>query len=187
MSDYSTGKIYQVVAPDGSIYVGSTICRLNTRFNGHKTQYNRWKLGKGRNCTIFSIFDNNDISNCKIELLEVYPCNSRRELESREGYFIQTLNCVNKVVVGRDQKTWRQENPEKLKEYRKTYNNANREKLNQKKTKYYIDNSDSIKDKRKNYVELNRDLINERNRARYHEKKNNIQKLSEYNELHPSE
>ena len=178
MFDYSTGKIYQVVAPDGSIYVGSTICELHKRYLGHKAQYNRWKSGTEHYRTIFKLFDDHGISNCKIELIESYPCNSKKELEIREGHFIQTLKCVNKVVAGRDEAIWREENNERLKEYWKSYYSDNKERYIQRNVKYYADNSESERERHKKYMELNRDLVNERRRARYHEKKKKLSTIN---------
>jgi len=80
--DYSKGKIYLIVDTScGDLYVGSTIQDLHTRFRTHGffKDYNKQK------------------SNCKISLIEDYPCNSRRELEKREQYWIDKVNCINKT------------------------------------------------------------------------------------------
>ena len=44
------------------------------------------------------------MENCKIELVENYPCNSKEELTAREGFYIQSNECVNKLVAGRTQR-----------------------------------------------------------------------------------
>ena len=31
----------------------------------------------------------------KIELIENYPCNNKKELNRREDHFIQNFNCIN--------------------------------------------------------------------------------------------
>ena len=41
------------------------------------------------------------MENCKIELVENYACNSKEELNAREGFYIQNNECVNKLVAGR--------------------------------------------------------------------------------------
>jgi hypothetical protein len=56
------------------------------------------------------------IENCKIELIENYPCNSKEELLKREGWYIKVTECVNKMVAGRTKQEWKQDNPEKAKE-----------------------------------------------------------------------
>lgn len=171
MFDYSKGKIYQIVAPDDSKYIGSTICDLCKRYNGHKSQYNRWKQGKEHYRTIFKLFDEHGIDNCKIELIELYACKTKKELELREGYFIQQLECVNKVIAGRDKSIWRQENSEELKDYWKQYYITHKEKYVERNTKKYRNNMESERERYKCYMEQNRDLVNERRRRRYHEKK----------------
>ena len=32
-----------------------------------------------------------------MELVEAYPCNSRKELEERESYYINNYECINKA------------------------------------------------------------------------------------------
>ena len=46
------------------------------------------------------IFDEFGIDNCKIELIEEYPCESKMQLSKREGFHMQNTNCVNKRVEG---------------------------------------------------------------------------------------
>jgi hypothetical protein len=82
MKDYSKGKIYKIVDESNEdVYIGSTIQSLDERFNGHH---------------IFTDYDKNKCD-CKISLIEDYPCNSKQELEQREKYFIQTNDCINKM------------------------------------------------------------------------------------------
>lgn len=172
MFDYSCGKVYKIIGPDGAVYVGSTICELRKRYLGHISQYNRWKLGKEHYRTIFKIFDSNDIEKCRIELLEEYPCNSKKELELREGYFIRELDCVNKNIAGRSDSEWREENCDTLKDKWKTYYMKNKDKYNTKSRNYYQQNTEYKKEKNMQYIELNRDLINEKRRIKYHQSKN---------------
>lgn len=82
MKDYSKGKIYKIIdESNGDVYIGSTIQSLKRRFHTHQIfkDYNKLKC------------------NCKIILIEDYPCNSRRELEKREQYFIDNTDCINKL------------------------------------------------------------------------------------------
>ena len=48
-----------------------------------------------------NIFDEFGIENCKIELMENYPCNCKEELLRREGHYIKNTDCVNKVIPHR--------------------------------------------------------------------------------------
>jgi hypothetical protein len=43
-------------------------------------------------------------------------------LNAREGHYIKNIMCVNKNIAGRTQKEYRDDNKEKLKEYKKNRN-----------------------------------------------------------------
>jgi hypothetical protein len=90
MTNYKNGKIYKIVdLTNGNIYIGSTKNKLSVRLSGHKTE-NKCKPEKNISSGI--ILKNN---NFKIELIENYPCDTKRELEMREQYFLDNLECVN--------------------------------------------------------------------------------------------
>jgi predicted GIY-YIG superfamily endonuclease len=80
--DYSKGKIYKIIdESNGDLYIGSTIQTLKARNWGHHM-----------------IRDYNKIrENCKISLIEDYPCNSKKELVKREQYWIDRTDCINKT------------------------------------------------------------------------------------------
>ena len=90
MTDYSKGKIYKIIDnTNGKIYIGSTVHTLLGRLLGHKTEY---KNKPEKNISSGIILKNN---NFRIELIENFPCNTKRALEIREQYFIDKLDCVN--------------------------------------------------------------------------------------------
>jgi hypothetical protein len=106
-SNYSNGKIYKIVDNvSDMIYVGSTCKTLEQRLSEHEFRYKYILSGKkASKLTSFKILENN---NYKIELIENFPCQSKQELEKKEGHFIklyrkQELNIVNKCVAGQDQ------------------------------------------------------------------------------------
>ena len=130
---YKQGKIYMLEsASAGLVYYGSTcLALLSKRLYGHKSHYERYKLGKRDYITSFKILEQPDY---KIVLVEEYPCNNKQELEAREAYYIRNNECVNKVIPQRTaeewQKKWYQENKEHKKQYRDNYrsNLENKEK-----------------------------------------------------------
>jgi hypothetical protein len=146
MDKYQTAKIYKVVSTgdDGMFYIGSTIRSLNDRFSKHKSDYKRWQQELHRNVSVFRLFEQFGVENCRIELIEEYPCVCKEELRRREGEVVKELtNCVNVRVEGRDGKQYRIDNQEKItqynrqiapkvKEYNKQYREANWHILNQK-------------------------------------------------------
>jgi hypothetical protein len=180
MPDFNNGKIYKLWSPQGDdIYIGSTTQSLSVRKAEHKRNYNN---GKGITSKIlFQKYDD-----VRIELVEKFACENRMELNKREGHYIRTLDCVNKVIPDRTSKEWHEEyyeknkdyikqyskeyrenNKEKIKEYNRQYREANRDEINQKLREYnkewYENNKDEIKEQSKKYRENNKEKIKERN------------------------
>lgn len=133
---YQTGKIYKIVDIGyNEMYIGSTTKKLSERFGAHK--YNFINNTNRNSCTSKYLFEKYGINNCKIELIENFPCNNREELHKREGYYIQnSINCVNKVIPGRTQKEYLELNKSKIYEYNNNYKKENKEKIRiQQKTR----------------------------------------------------
>jgi len=124
MSIYFTGKIYAIKCNEtDDVYIGSTIQTLKERLRCHKRDMKRWKNGKRRYTTSFEIVK---YDSCYIELLEMYPCNSKEELLKKEKEYMESIECVNKCRPFRTD--------EEKKEYGKEYYEANKEKNKQKYT-----------------------------------------------------
>lgn len=75
---YEEGKIYRLVCEDGHYYIGSTIQSLGLRLNKHKTMS---KEGVNK---IYEYINQIGWENVTIELLEDFPCQSKKELSARE-------------------------------------------------------------------------------------------------------
>ena len=96
--NYSSAKIYKIVPngifDEGDVYIGSTIDELDKRFLEHVINYYR-TIKK----YIFSseqLFNKYGTENCRIELVELFPCNSIEVLQKRKGEIINKTNCINK-------------------------------------------------------------------------------------------
>ena len=123
MTDYSKGKIYKIIdESNNDVYYGSTTQTLKRRYKNHEvfTRYNKSR------------------DNCRIELIEDYPCNSREELEKREQYYLDNNDCINKkrAFTSRDLelqmnrtrvKKWIEQNRDYYLEEHKKRNNKRRE------------------------------------------------------------
>ena len=152
-TDYQKTKIYKIESHLGDkIYIGSTAKEyLSQRFQQHKNAYKRWKNGIVGKYTSFELFDEYGIENCQIVLIEAYPCNSKDEKNAKEGHYIKTLNCVNKVVVGRTRKEYQQSDAgkEAVKKAVKKYQQSDAGKEAVKK----YQQSDAGKEYQKNYYQ----------------------------------
>lgn len=139
MPDYSNAKIYKLVSDKTDmIYIGSTTTNLNIRLSGHKHYFNK-NIGYVTSKKLFKLD-----GNISIELIKLFPCNCKKELEKEEGEYIKKYKniCVNKLIAGRTKK-----------EYNTKYYEENKEIINEKKKeydkKYYQNNKKIIKEKKK--------------------------------------
>ena len=136
---YRNGKVYKIVDAGYSMcYIGSTCEELCQRMARHRKEYNNYLKGGKYYITSFKIFEKYGLDNCKIELLEKCPCDDKEELKKREGYYQQTMECVNKQTAGQT---------------KEEYRNKNRENI--------------IAKKREDYQHKNKDVINEKARQKY--------------------
>ena len=114
MVNYEYGKIYKLYSKQQNItYIGSTAqYYLSRRMDNHKKHYKSYLNGKYPYVTSFKILECDDY---KYELIEEYPCNNVQQLKTRERYYIENNECVNKYIPGRTKKEWGQDNKDKIK------------------------------------------------------------------------
>ena len=128
MPNYQDGKIYMIWCGDHRYY-GSTCDSLCRRLAGHKKKVNT--------TTSKMIFDIYGVENCKIELVELFPCHSKEELNAREGFYIRSNECVNKRISGQTGHEYRESNREIIAEKRKQHYNENKEAQSIRMKNYY--------------------------------------------------
>ena len=141
---YEKAKIYKIWSMRGDlIYIGST-CKeyLSQRMVAHRDDYKRWKKGTHSYMSSFKLFDEYDVENCFIELLEAKSCNSKDELRQLDGQYIRNLVCVNKNIAGRTNLEYTEDNREHIKQYRQD----NKERTKKYNDKYREDNKEKIKE-----------------------------------------
>ena len=201
MRDYNQGKIYKIVCNvTGLTYYGST-CEpiLSRRLAKHRSNYKDYlnKATHSHYMTSYKILEN---ENFDIILMENYPCHSNDELTSRERYYIEKNECVNKIIPTRTNKEYKKyyydNNKNYLMEKSKNYHESNRETILQKNKENYEKNKETIKQRNKDYrtknkektvewyktsYNRNKEKINERNK-KYAEK--NEEKLKEYKKVY---
>ena len=107
MPDYQKGKIYKITSEQlpGKCYIGSTIQTLKKRMCQHTSDYKCYL--KGTNKRIKTSFKICCYQDAKINLIEEFPCESKAELEMREGVYIKRYmdgaefdEVVNKNIAG---------------------------------------------------------------------------------------
>lgn len=143
MPDYSKAKIYKIVCNiTGDVYIGSTCQSLAKRLGDHVSTYKRHVRFDIRSENSYKIIKNGSFN---IILIEEYPCENKYQLEQRERFFIDKIECINKVIPTRSQEEYRKENSEKNKKYKKEYYNINKEIFREKAKKYREENRDIIR------------------------------------------
>lgn len=110
MPDYQQAKLYAIRSHQtDKVYIGATCNSLCVRMAQHRA------TNKTKPLTSSALLEYPD---AYIELLEVFPCKTKEELNKREGELIRThFHAVNKAVAGRTRK-----------ETNKAYYDANKEK-----------------------------------------------------------
>jgi len=121
---YRNGKIYKIEPiydhEENEVYYGSTTKFLYKRISEHKLNHRCWNNGMTHKLTVYDLFDKYGVENCRIYLVQEYPCNSKEELQAKEGEYIKANKCVNKIVPGRTKKQYYQDNKERILTYSKT-------------------------------------------------------------------
>jgi hypothetical protein len=160
---YEHGKIYKITdVAYTEAYVGSTVQPLCNRMAEHRRHYLQYRKGvKGMEYRSFSLFDKYGMENCKIELIETYPCEGRDELTKREGYWIRLEEaCVNKKIAGRTRKEYQVETVDIKREYDKAYREQNKDKIKQYRKEYDEEHKTSIKARRHEFYIKHKNELN---------------------------
>jgi hypothetical protein len=154
---YQRGQIYTIRSHQTDlIYVGSTISPLHKRFHGHKTS--------NKTCSSKKIIK---IGDAYIELLELFPCNSKKELNKQEGKWIRQMDCVNKQIAGRTQQEYNADNKQKIEEQRAKYYADNKQKIAEISAEYRANNKQKIAE----YRATNKQKIAEKLAENYQKRK----------------
>ena len=106
------GKIYKIISSQTEdIYIGST----NQHYLSSRLAKHRYD---GQKCSSYLITKYKD---CKIILIENYPCNDINELRAREQYWIDKLNPINKRKAKGNKKEYDRLFMKNLRAYKKTW------------------------------------------------------------------
>jgi len=173
--DYKNGKIYKLSCPDGHYYIGSTAMKLEQRLYFHKHAITNKTHGG-----TYTYFQKIPVDEITIELIEDCPCESKKELNEYEDYYIELamedLLCLNSRRSHRTE--------EYIKKYDKTYYEENKEHIATMCREYYEKNKEKIIEYHKKYIAENKEKV-----VAYHKKYRveNKEKRSDYNKKYVAE
>jgi len=135
------GIIYKITDnTNNNIYVGSSKQTAKLREQNHKQLYKHYLKGgsiKGYTSS-FEILKNNDYT---FEVIE-----ETDDLKIREQYWIENINCINKINANVD-----------IKKYKKEWYETNKERLVKKQSIYHNENKEKYKEYQKQYREQNKE------------------------------
>ena len=153
MPNYQEGKIYKIYNTiNDDIYIGSTTQKLCERMRGHRSRITY----KDNHKPIYQSVLEHGIEHFFIELIEKYPCSDKDELRKKEGEYIRLLKPpMNKIIAGRTDYEYQEDNREHKKEY---YQN-NKEYMNEYMKQYRKNNKEYTSQKEKEYREHNKYFI----------------------------
>ena len=175
MSRYQQGKIYAIRSHQtDKWYLGSTCLTLTKRLHNHKNSLQHFENTGNKYCSAMEMLKHKDYY---IELIENFPCQSKDELNKREGELIRIhkTNLVNVYIAGRTNQEYYQENKERITEVKKKYNENNKEKIKEDNKIYREANKDKVHANMKKWRENNLDYCLEQSRAYQHSHKEEIE------------
>ena len=125
-------KIYKIIDnTNGNIYIGKTENTLKQRLAVHKID---------KNCSSTEIIKNGDY---RMELIE------ETQDKTRERYWIENTQCINKQIPGRTDKEYYEDNKESILKQRKEYSKNNKDKIKKHQSEYRENNKDKTKEYKK--------------------------------------
>ena len=172
MEKYNRGKVYKLVSDKSNlVYYGSTICKLSIRLAKHRYEYKKNLSNEKSNKTAYKLLE---LGDAKIILVEDFPCERKEQLLSRERYYIENNDCVNKCIPITNMTA---------KEYSKKWRDTNKDKKREMDRIYKEKNKEKLKEQSKLYREKNKEKLKERDRLAYQKNKEKRRKqMKQYNE-----
>ena len=142
----------------------------------HRKHFRQYKERSRHITTSVGLFEEYGVENCKIELIEEFPCDTKEQLLKQEGHYIRHTECVNRCIAGRTRAEYMQENADAIKERKQKYRQDHADTISSRTIEYYQKNRDSLKQKSKEHYERNSESIKmymhqytERNKERIQE------------------
>lgn len=92
-------KIRHIIEPEDVVlpYIGSTWTSLSNRFCQHKWLYKKWLESGGKECATYKLFTDYGIDSFEIIELERYDVEDKQQLRKWEQYWMNQIQCCNKV------------------------------------------------------------------------------------------
>ena len=119
MVNYENSVIYKIKCRiTGEVYFGSTCQSLARRMNKHRSGVKDFDNGKtkSKKCTSYDIIKRGDY---EVTILEKFPTTEKFLLNQRERHYIESEECLNKVIPTRTLQEYEQ--TDRRKDVHKSY------------------------------------------------------------------
>lgn len=160
-----TGYIYKLVCNDVEIkecYVGGTINFRHRKWD-HKKVCNKDIYQNHNLCVYQFIRENGGWENWCMVQIEEFKHNTKRELNARERYWIETLQAtLNTNIPTRTMKEYNNENQDKIAEKAKKRYEDNKEDRLKKNKEWREKNKEDLLKKGNEYRQKNKEIIADR-------------------------
>ena len=152
-----------------NIYIGHTTNFTKRKQHHKEATYSTTKSNKQYDRKLYkTIRDNGVWGDWKMIIIKDFPCETRREAESEEQkYMTEIGGTLNMIHSCRNQKQYREDNKEVIKEYQKQYNEDNKEHLSDYRSKYRADNKEKQKQWQQQHRVDNKEKIKEHRSKKY--------------------
>ncbi len=160
--NYSNTIIYKICCNDVEVkecYVGSTTDFTNRKRN-HKNTCNN-ENDKNHNLYVYKFIRENNGWNCwNMVMIEEYPCENKLQAETRERYWIETLQSkLNKKLPTRNKKEYEEANKDEIAKKQKIKYELHKKEIAKKtKIKYEL-HKEEIAEKQKIKYELHKEEL----------------------------
>ena len=173
--EFQNGKIYTIRSHQTNrYYIGSTNqLTLSQRLGKHRSNYKEYLKDNTNYTSSYEILQHTDHY---IELLELYPCNTKAELYRREGELIRQFksDLVNICIAGRTSKEHYNDNKEYYKQYIinsairiAEYKVNNKEQMAEYNKQYRVNNIEYLLEYHNQYKLNNKEKIAEQKKQPY--------------------
>ena len=142
-SKCQNSKIYKILnSIDDEVYVGSTVESLSRRMAKHRA-----KCNINPHYKIYEHMAKHGKEHFYIELIALYPCETKEELVAKEGEWIRKIGTLNQKVAGRTSKEWYEDNNDECLKKMAIYRAENRETIRQNEKAHRDDNIEVIRER----------------------------------------
>lgn len=115
-----------------------------------------WKAQKYHHLSSFDVLQFEDAT---IDLIEEFPCSTKADLLSREGFWITELDAINERVAGRGYQQYYKDNKQRILEREQKYRDKHKNEKHARDALYRKSHKEQVANQQRRYKELNKERL----------------------------